>query len=513
MASRAILTRSQAQNLDRFLIRSKRIEAFELMRRAGEGAFDRLMLYWPQCSRIAVLCGSGNNGGDGYVLAAAALRQQIHVDLYQAAEPRSPESRRALQVYLELGGKTANTSELTDLARYDVVVDALLGIGLSRDVRSELALLIQKINEQDMPVLALDIPSGLDADTGHVRGIAVEANVTVTFICHKMGTLTGRAADYVGQLELETLDTDEFTQAEHPSAPQLVEPSELAAGFPHRNPDAHKVSVGQVLIVGGAKTMQGAAQMAALAAYRTGAGLVSIAAAEESGSFRIQISPEIRLFEISDADALQPLLDRAGAVGIGPGLGQDGWARQIWETVSKLDRKLVVDADALNLLAENPVRRQDWALTPHPGEAARLLGVSTKEIQGNRLEAAVQITKKYGGVCVLKGTGTLIVSKRQSWLCSRGNPGMATGGMGDVLTGVICALLGQGMGLDEAARTGVWLHAAAGDRAAQNSGMLGTMAMDLMPHLRLLLNGLHPETKGLRQRLPLVRQRGFCDAF
>ena len=512
MASRAVLTRSQAQNLDRFLIHSKRIEAYELMRKAGERAFCWLMFYWPQCSKIAVLCGSGNNGGDGYVLAAAALRQRFHVDLYQTAEPRSPESQRALQVYLDLGGKTAQTSELTDLAQYEVVIDALLGIGLCRDIRSELALHIQKINEQDVPVLALDIPSGLDADTGDVRGIAVEANVTVTFICHKMGMLTGHACDYVGQLELETLDTDEFTQDEHPSAPQLVVPSELAAGFPHRSPDAHKVSVGQILIVGGARTMEGAALMAALAAYRAGAGLVSIATAAESGSFHILNSPEIRLFEVSDADSLSPLLKRAGAVGIGPGLGQDACARQIWETVSKTDRKLVVDADALNLLAENPVRREDWALTPHPGEAARLLGVSTKEIQGNRLEAAVQITKKYGGVCVLKGTGTLIVSERQSWLCNRGNPGMATGGMGDVLTGVICALVGQGMGLDEAARTGVWLHAAAGDRAARSSGMLGLMATDLMPHLRLLLDELHPETKGVRQRLTLTQKRGFCDA-
>lgn len=506
MASQAILTRSQAQNLDKYLIHSKRIEGYELMRRAGESAFNWLMFYWPKCSRIAVLCGSGNNGGDGYVLAAAALRQRIHVDLYQVSGPKSPESQRALEVYLNLGGNTARTSELTDLAEYDVVIDALLGIGLSRNLRSELASLVQKINEHDVPVLALDIPSGLDADTGYVRGIAVEANATVTFICHKMGMLTGHAYDYVGQLELETLNTDKITQDEYSSAPRLIDPSELAASFPHRSPDAHKVSVGQVLIVGGNRTMQGAALMAAFAAYRSGAGLVSIATTKESESFQVQSSPEIRSFDVSDTDDLSPLLEKTGVVGIGPGLGQDAWAGQVWEIVSKIDRKLVVDADALNLLAENPVRRADWILTPHPGEAARLLRTSTKEIQSNRLEAASQITKRYGGVCVLKGAGTLIVSEQQSWLCNRGNPGMATGGMGDVLTGVICALLGQGMELIEAAKTGVWLHAAAGDQTAGNSGMLGTMAMDLMPQLRLLINELHPQTKGVRQRLALSPQ-------
>ncbi len=501
MVSRPILSCASAQSLDEYLIHSKGFEAYELMRRAGESAFHQLMHFWPHCSTIAVFCGGGNNGGDGYVLAAAALREGVSVKLYCLAEPKSTESRQAFKSFLKHGGLTSQLSEFPNLSRFDVVVDALLGIGISRDVTGELAQLIENINTYDVPVLSLDIPSGLDADTGYVKGIAIQANATVTFISHKLGLMTGQAYDYVGSLVLETLNTEQYAKEIVKFAPQLVTVSELTTKVPHRKPDAHKVSVGQVLIVGGNSTMQGAASMAALAAYRSGAGLVSIATTSESVPFLTHTTPEIRLFDVSDRRTLLQRLKQSDVVGIGPGLGQDDWASKVWGITSTNDCKLVVDADALNLLAQKPMFRDDWILTPHPGEAARLLAVTSKEIQKNRFESAQEIAVRYGGVCVLKGVGTLIVSKRESWLCNKGNPGMATGGMGDVLTGVICALVGQGMKPDEAARAGVWIHANAGDRAAEGAGMLGTMATDLLPYLRLGINQLHPQTKGVFQQL------------
>ena len=254
---------------------------------------------------------------------------------------------------------------------------------------------------------------------------------------------------------------------------------------------AHKGDAGRVLVVGGQPGMPGAVRLAGEAAYRAGAGLVVLATHPAHAASIGAARPELIAYGVNDAQAIQPLLAGAHALAVGPGLGQGEWGRALWQAVLAVDKPLVVDADALNLLAAQPSSRADWVLTPHPGEAARLLGVSVAEIEADRFAAARAIAQRFGGVCVLKGSGTLVAAHGEPsmWLCDRGNPGLATGGSGDVLTGVIVALLAQGLKPNEAARLGVWVHASAGDRVAAN-GERGMMASDLLAPLCDIINDI-----------------------
>jgi NAD(P)H-hydrate epimerase len=233
--------------------------------------------------------------------------------------------------------------------------------------------------------------------------------------------------------------------------------------------------------------MSGAVRMAAEAAARTGAGLVSVATREVHAPFLNLATPELMVRGVESVEALTPLLERATVIAIGPGLAQTTWSRTLLQALINNDLPMVLDADALNLLAQDPVPRKPWVLTPHPGEAARLLGIDTATIQQDRYSAATALQQRYGGVCVLKGAGTVVSSKDRITVCGSGNPGMASGGMGDVLTGVIAGLLAQGLSLVDAAELGVCLHAAAGDAAAE-SGERGMLATDLLPYLRRLVN-------------------------
>ena len=490
MVPQQIHTSSQSKSLDRIVIRKFGLSGYELMRRAGEGAFGIFHHNWPQYQTIALLCGSGNNGGDGYVFAAAAVRSGIKVHVYRTSAPKSAESKRALDEYCAHGGEFNAVSGGIDFDQYDAFVDALFGIGLSRDIDGQLGEIIESVNMSGKPVMSLDIPSGLCSDTGSVRGCAVRSDITVTFISVKLGLLIGHAKDYVGALELDTLGIPPAAYDLVEAAATRVNEQELAGVVPQRKADAHKGSAGRVLIVGGNLTMQGAAMMAGRAAYRTGAGLVSIAMQTDSTAIFASSAPEIRVFDLNHAEQLLHLFNDADVVGIGPGLGQGELASELWDTAKENFPRLVVDADALNLLAKQPVKRQNWILTPHPGEAGRLLGVTTEEVQSNRFAAANEIVDQFGGVCVLKGAGTLIASASGIWLCDRGNPGMATGGMGDILTGTICALWAQGMTAEQVARTGVWLHASAGDDCSAECGEIGMIATDLLPGIRTNLNRL-----------------------
>jgi len=263
----------------------------------------------------------------------------------------------------------------------------------------------------------------------------------------------------------------------------------MAALPPSRQRNAHKGHYGHVLVVGGDRGMSGAARLAGEAAARSGAGLVSIATRPEHAAMLSVTRPELMAHGVWDEHGLRKLLAGATVVAAGPGLGKSLWARTLLSVLLAEDRPMVVDADALNLLAQAPLRREHWVLTPHPGEAARLLGVSIEAVQADRFRAVVAIQARYGGVCVLKGAGSLVFPGAQQAvaLCSAGNPGMASGGMGDVLTGMIAGLLAQGLAPRVAARLGVYLHAAAGDQAAA-SGERGLLAGDLMPGLQRLVN-------------------------
>ena len=440
------------------------------------------------------MCGSGNNAGDGYVFGAVALDSNVSVRLYRKSPPKTDESCKACDQYLERGGELLDLSDFDSCEPNDVIIDALFGIGLTRDIQGQYEQVVRIVNESENSVLSLDIPSGINADTGAVMGCAIKADLTVAFISAKMGLVMPQGRQNAGCLALETLNVPDEAYDKVEQAATVLDPQELKSFISPRKPDAHKGSVGRVLIVGGNATMEGAAFMAAHSAYRSGAGLVSVAMPANQGAKLITSAPEIRVFDGSDAQFTETLMNDCDVLGIGPGLGQDTWAQKIWQTALSGSARIVADADALNLLAKAPALRDDWVLTPHPGEAARLLNCSVKQVQSDRLEAARTIARRFGAVTVLKGAATLISNGKKTWICTSGNPGMATGGMGDVLTGIVCALWAQGLNALEAACTAVWLHAAAGDECAAQSGPVGMMATDLLPGVRRNLNRLMSET-------------------
>jgi hydroxyethylthiazole kinase-like uncharacterized protein yjeF len=270
--------------------------------------------------------------------------------------------------------------------------------------------------------------------------------------------------------------------------PKPLDYNAIKAYFPKRPKDSFKNDFGHVLIIGGGAGMAGAARIASEASLRMGAGLVSVASLPGHTSAIIARHPEIMCHGVETTAEVEPLLARATVLAIGPGLGKTFWAKDLWNATIQSPLPKVVDADALNLLAENPQTSNHWILTPHVGEAARLLNTSSKSIQADRIQSIVQLQKSYQGVVVLKGSGTLIYDGTDLSICEAGNPGMASGGMGDCLTGIIVGLLAQHFSLTDAAKIGVYLHAHAGDMAAQQLGERGLLATDLIPYLQMLVN-------------------------
>ncbi|MFU8787564.1 MAG: NAD(P)H-hydrate dehydratase [Methylobacter sp.] len=474
---------AQVRELDRIAIEEYGIPGFELMRQAGAEVFRHLTKQWPEVRSVAVFCGSGNNAGDGYIIADLALSAGLSVRVYTLSDPEllTGDALMAYQYYKGI----VTTFQSGQVINADVLVDALLGTGLDRPVTGLYAEAIQVINASPAPVIAVDIPSGLQADTGSVMSCAVKAACTVTFIGLKQGLFTGQAADYCGEIFYAQLTVpDEVLGSVKASATRVVK-----VPLPRRERCAHKGRCGHVLIVGGDLGYSGAAKMAGEAALRVGVGLVSVATRAEHAALMNLNRPELMCHGVENAEQLAALLAKADVVVIGPGLGQSAWATALFNAAISAGKPLVVDADGLNLLAAAPLSQANWILTPHPGEAARLLNCSTSEIQQDRFAAALSIQAKYGGVAVVKGAGTLIAFEQQLWLSNTGNPGMASGGMGDVLAGVIAGLLAQGLALPNAAQQGVYNHGLAADLAAAKDGERGLLASDLMPYLRQLMQG------------------------
>ncbi|OGT36200.1 MAG: bifunctional ADP-dependent (S)-NAD(P)H-hydrate dehydratase/NAD(P)H-hydrate epimerase [Gammaproteobacteria bacterium RBG_16_51_14] len=480
---------AQVRELDRIAIEGFGIPGITLMERAGEAAYATLRVHWPEARRITVLCGTGNNGGDGYILARLAHDDKREVTVLQAGDATSLHGdARTAADRLRKAGLEAGVFDPVKLAGTDVLVDALLGTGLDREVRDDWRDIINHINAASVPVLSIDIPSGLNADSGRVMGAAVRADVTVTFIGMKQGLLTGAGGDHTGAIVFCDLELPEAVWSGMEPVAVRIDMQGMAHLLSPRQRSAHKGDFGHVLVIGGDHGYAGAVRMAGEAAARVGAGLVSLATRASHAPVISLSRPEIMSHGVERPDQLSPLLRRTSVLAIGPGLGQSPWAQALFAKVLESDRPLVVDADALNLLALDPVASTNWILTPHPGEAARLLGCTIAMIQVDRFAAASAIQQRYGGVVVLKGNGTVVVDATgHHAVCAAGNPGMASGGMGDVLTGVIAGLLAQGLAPGDAARAGVCLHAAAADEAAQ-AGERGLLAGDLMPYLRRLAN-------------------------
>ena len=505
---RNIYRAGDVRELDRTVIENLGIAGIVLMERAGSAAFSLIRRRWPQLDRLILLCGPGNNGGDGFVIARLAHTAGIDTRVYQlvAADRLQGDAANAYSSMCSAGviPETLDTAALLSLlattenqtaAGRSVIVDALFGIGLIRDIEPQLAELFGRLNSLSVPLLAVDIPSGLHADSGRVLGAALRATTTISFIGLKTGLMTGLGPEYCGDVYFDDLGvppaTYDIVQAVAERIDYASLPATAGALLRKRSPCAHKGDFGHVLVVGGGPGMSGAVRMAAEAAARVGAGLVSVGTHPGHAVHISQACPVIMANDIATADQLLPLVHRASVVVIGPGLGQQAWGRACLQVL--LDhciesaKPLIIDADGLNELAEDPCHYDRWILTPHPGEAARLLGASTAEIQADRLVAAAAIQRQFGGICVLKGAGTLIQSATRTYLCSVANPAMASGGMGDVLSGVIAGLAAQGGALEAAACLGVCVHAQAAEIASAD-GQRGLLATDLLPRLRHLVN-------------------------
>ncbi|TWI12543.1 NAD(P)H-hydrate epimerase [Lysobacter ruishenii] len=464
-----------------------------LMARAGQAAWQTVLDRWPAALRIAVVCGPGNNGGDGYVLARHALeagRDVVVVRLEEHA-PRSELARHAAGQFLAVGGRVVEGSG--GLPTADLVVDALFGIGFAREPSADVATLLRAINGAGVPVLALDVPSGVDADCGALAADAVRADVTLEFLLRKRGLATGAVLDHVGEYLLADLGVTEADREGIPIAAKWLDAGLLPALLPHRARDSHKGHHGRVSCLGGDLGHGGAIIMAAEAALRAGAGLVDVGTRAEHVAALLARRPEAMPHAVNAGDAAMALADltrSADVIALGPGLGRDAWGQGLFEVALGSGKPLVVDADALNLLASAPRSLgAECILTPHPGEAARLLGTDASSVQRDRFAAAQALVQRFSAVVVLKGAGTLVAAPNEvSRVIGAGNPGMAVGGMGDVLTGVIAALRGQGLSAVDAATAGALLHAAAGDAAAAVDGPIGLLPGDLMSELRRLRN-------------------------
>ena len=496
----SLYTAAGVRALDRYCIERCGIPGIQLMLRAGRAAFAAVLARWPQPQHLHVFCGTGNNGGDGFVVAALARQRDLAVTVWQVGDPVKiqGDAATAREFALREGVPIqmfTDTAWNGDRLQSGVIVDALLGTGLGGDVREPFATAIAAINASGLPVFAIDIPSGLCSDSGRVLGAAVHADATLSFIGLKQGLFTGAAADHCGAIGFADLDAPAAAYASVDRSARLLNLNDLQSLLPPRKRSAHKGSCGHVLVVGGDAGTGGAALMAALAAGRVGAGLVSCATRAEHVSAMVSRAPEVMALGVRSGQELIPALARASVIVIGPGIGQTAWAEQLLAEVLRTDKPLVVDADALNLLALGKAgasRHDNWILTPHPGEAARLLDTSNAAIQADRFAAARALQVRYGGAVVLKGAGSLIAGPRFAdngiAVAPYGNPGMASGGMGDVLSGVLGGLLAQGLPLTEAAELGVCLHGRAADLAAAADGERGLLATDLLPHLRRLVN-------------------------
>ena len=491
-----LYTAAQTRELDRCAIQQHGVPGIVLMSRAARAAFDCLLGVWSKPACISVLCGTGNNGGDGFLIADLAHKRGIAVQLYQLGDASKISGdaltarKQALANGVPIQPFSADTFDLVDDG---IIVDAMLGTGLGGDVREPYGAAIESINASGLPVLAVDIPSGLCSDTGRVLAGAVCADVTVSFIGLKRGLFTLEAPDYTGAIHFTDLQLPAEVYSQVVSACARLELEPLLACLPPRPASSHKGSYGSVLIVGGDKGMAGAVAMAAESALRCGAGLVRVATHAEHVPALVARTPEVMAHAVCTIQDLTPLLQQSDVLVVGPGLGQSVWSQQMLHAALASGKPMVLDADGLNLLAKGGQkieRRDNWVLSPHPGEAGRLLGLTTAEVQADRFASAAQLQQHYGGIVILKGNGSLVASAEQMLLSNYGNPGMASGGMGDVLSGVLGALLAQaevhGLSALESVALAVVLHGAAADLAARD-GQRGLSATDLIPRMRELL--------------------------
>lgn len=493
-----LYTCDQARALDQSASEVAGIPGIRLMKNAGRSSLEYALTLWPDTRSWVVLCGGGNNGGDGYVFAALAAQKHHRVQVFWLAEPDSlpADAARAYQYARQEGvsGQRFTTSEAQSALESNagtVIVDALLGTGCKGEVREPYSSAINWINSSTAHVLSLDLPSGLNGDTGAAVGVSVCASATLTFVGCKPGLLTGQGPELAGQLGFADLGMPAKVYDEFLPAARTPNREELLACLPQRSVNAHKGLFGYLLVVGGAPGFGGAALMATETAAVTGVGLLGLATDPIHVTASLVRRPEVMVAGICSGHDVEHLLQKPTAIAIGPGLGTTPWSEQLLERVLQRDVPRVFDADALNILAEGrlalPTTDANWVLTPHPGEAARLLDCSISAIEEDRIAAVKKLYERFGGVIVLKGSGTLIYDGTTLVVAKVGNAGLARGGTGDILTGLIGGLLAQHLPPFVAAQLAVCIHGDAADLAVEETGMRGMLATDLILFIRELL--------------------------
>lgn len=501
----------QVQENESKIAKEAHLSMYQLMEKAGASLFSWLSAHYEHTQPLLIVCGKGNNGGDGYILARLALEAKfsVHIMVVASESDIKGDARKALKklqgnhcsstndknsslTFLDSDKNTVNFFQklkcFLSSEKSPLVVDALFGIGFKGKLDRELHGIVEAINTANLPILSVDIPSGMIADTGVASPIAIKAMVTITFIAMKKGLLTGKAANYVGQLFLSDLGLGQYFQSSVLSD-TLVQNAHNLPTLKARDPASHKGHIGHAVCVGGNAGFPGAIRLSGESALRSGASLVSIVCHKKSASLIFRDRPEFMLLpnEAHDAEAINAF-EKAKVIILGPGLGKDTWAHDWFTNVMRYQSRQVIDADALRLLSQTEYKNNHWVLTPHPGEAASLLNCDIESIETNRFSAVKSIAQKYGGVCVLKGAGTLISDGKYIWVNTTGNAGMASGGMGDVLSGLIGALMMQMSDNLQATRLAVYIHGHAADILAKKEGMNGMLASDLLPVIRQLLN-------------------------
>ena len=495
---------------------------YSVMVEAATAATKVLRMNMPMIRQIGIVVGAGNNGGDGYVMAALLQEMGLDVCVWAAAVPATDSAQQARmaaeQANVAIIDAQSNEEFCQSLAdgQVEIWVDALLGTGVKGEVKDPLQAVIKQLNQSSIPVISIDMPSGLNSDTGQVLGEAIAAKMTITVIAHKLGQFTCDGPDYCGEVVLATLDIDEdliqqglAAAKETADSPVEKAPIERVSWLqcrrqyplhlPKRAGNSHKGNFGHSLIIGGDTGMSGAAILASEAALRCGSGKVSCATQDVTVGALLARVPEVMAHGVRTGLQLQPLLQQATVLAAGPGLGSSSWGQLLLQQVLHASHPLVLDADALNLLAADngfvpEFAQRSVVMTPHPGEAAKLLSSvgqprQVADIQANRVASAIELATTFKAVIILKGQGTVIAHPDgRTAICSDGNPGMSSAGMGDVLTGVIVALLAQGLDDWHSAVLASCIHAHAGDQAQQPGGQRGMLASDLFPWLRQLSN-------------------------
>ncbi len=484
---------------------------FDLMQKAGRSVFDFIVKNCGDAKEVWIFCGKGNNGGDGYIVAGLLLDNGIRHRVFATGIPHEgSEASVAYEYYVKLGGsieyELPNGGILPEepegqllFQKPDVVIDALLGTGIESAPTGLTAKWISYINKLDIYTVSVDVPSGVCADTGNVPGMCVCANATVCMLALKPGLMTSDAVDFVGKIEFSSLGIDasayhELVSADSENSPLpivQVNYEDVIDDLPVRFPSYNKGDNGKVLIISGARGMGGASIICGNGALRSGAGLVKIAMDPSNVAPMLAVRPELMSVDFSSEEDVRAAIAWSDSIAIGPGLGVNDNTRRLMQYVAEVDEQnIVMDADALNVLAtyEQDYYRENRVLTPHPGEAARLLGISADEINANRLKACFRLQQKYGGVVLLKGPGSIVCDGKFLTIVNEGSPALATGGSGDLLTGIIVSLLGQGLSLSKATIAAAAVHGRAGKLAGQKGGVVGTMPMDLCKYVRELIN-------------------------